>query len=247
MVIIKYVGSKSRIAKHIVPIIQSYIDQSNASFYLEPFVGGANVIDKISCGKKIGYDINHYLIELFKNMDLINSLPDEITKEEYNAVRKSYQTGDSKYPDWYIGAVGFLASYNGKFFGGRAGIVKTKIGTMRNYYDEAKRNLMSQIPNLSEVTFDEFDYKQIDMSQFKHGVIYCDIPYKNTTGYQDSFDHNEFWQWAEECSHENIVLVSEQVAPVNWRSIWAQPVKRTLDNASRINITEQLYILQNNN
>ena len=118
---------------------------------------------------------------------------------------------------------------------------------MRNYYDEAKRNLMSQIPHLSEVTFDEFDYKQIDMSQFKHGVIYCDIPYKNTTGYQDSFDHDEFWQWAEECSHENIVLVSEQVAPVNWRSIWAQPVKRTLDNASRINITEQLYILQNNN
>ena len=80
MVSIKYVGSKSRIAKHIVPIIQSYIDQTNASFYLEPFVGGANVIDKISCGKKIGYDINHYLIELFKNMDLINSLPDEITK-----------------------------------------------------------------------------------------------------------------------------------------------------------------------
>lgn len=147
MVSIKYVGSKSRIAKHIVPIIQTYIDQTDASFYLEPFVGGANVIDKISCGKKIGYDINHYLIELFKNMDLINSLPDEITKEEYNAVRKSYQTGDSKYPDWYIGAVGFLASYNGKFFGGRAGIVKTKIGTMRNYYDEAKRNLMSQIPN----------------------------------------------------------------------------------------------------
>ena len=183
MVSIKYVGSKSRIAKHIVPIIQTYIDQTDASFYLEPFVGGANVIDKISCGKKIGYDINHYLIELFKNMDLINSLPDEITKEEYNAVRKSYQTGDSKYPDWYIGAVGFLASYNGKFFGGRAGIVKTKIGTMRNYYDEAKRNLMSQIPNLSEVTFDEFDYKQIDMSQFKHGVIYCDIPY-NTLVYQ---------------------------------------------------------------
>lgn len=61
-------------------------------------------------------------------MDLINSLPDEITKEEYNAVRKSYQTGDSKYPDWYIGAVGFLASYNGKFFGGRAGIVKQRLG-----------------------------------------------------------------------------------------------------------------------
>lgn len=74
---------------------------------------------------------------------MICKLPDEITKEEYDVVRKSFQTGDGKYPDWYIGAVGFLASYNGKFFGGRAGIVKTKIGTIRNYYDEAKRNLLS--------------------------------------------------------------------------------------------------------
>ena len=246
MVIIKYVGSKSRIVKHIVPIIQSYIDQSNASFYLEPFVGGANVIDKISCGRKIGYDINHYLIELFKHMDLVSSLPNEVSKQEYDDVRKSYQMKDGKYPDWYVGAIGFLASYNGKFFGGRAGVVKTKIGTIRNYYDEAKRNLLSQIPFLDDVIFGEFDYKQLDMLQFKHGVIYCDIPYKNTTGYQDSFNHDEFWQWAEECSKENIVLVSEQVAPDTWRSVWSKPVKRTLDNASRIDITEQLYIFRNN-
>ena len=91
MTIIKYVGSKSRIAKHIVPIIQSYIDNTSANFYLEPFVGGANVIDKISCDRKIGYDINHYLIELFKNRDRIAFLSDEITQEEYTAVRKSYQ------------------------------------------------------------------------------------------------------------------------------------------------------------
>lgn len=246
MITIKYVGSKSRIAKHIVPIIQSYIDQIDASFYLEPFVGGANVIDKISCDKKIGYDINHYLIELLKHRNLIQELPDEITKDEYDAVRKSYQANDGKYPDWYIGAVGFLASYNGKFFGGRAGIVKTKIGTMRNYYDEAKRNLLSQLPRLNDVIFGESDYRLLDMSQYRHGVIYCDIPYKNTTGYQDSFNHDEFWQWAEECSKENIVLVSEQVAPDKWQSVWAKPVKRTLDNASRIDITEQLYIFSNN-
>lgn len=36
-----YMGSKSRIAKEIVPIIQSYIDDNNVYNYLEPFVGGA--------------------------------------------------------------------------------------------------------------------------------------------------------------------------------------------------------------
>ena len=36
----KYMGSKSRIAKDIVPIIQSYIDDNNCRLYIEPFVGG---------------------------------------------------------------------------------------------------------------------------------------------------------------------------------------------------------------
>lgn len=35
-----YMGSKSRIAKYIVPIIQSYIDNNNINTYIEPFVGG---------------------------------------------------------------------------------------------------------------------------------------------------------------------------------------------------------------
>lgn len=36
----KYMGSKSRIAKDIVPIIQRCIDENNITEYYEPFVGG---------------------------------------------------------------------------------------------------------------------------------------------------------------------------------------------------------------
>lgn len=36
----KYMGSKSRIKKYIVPIIQSYIDRYEVTTYCEPFVGG---------------------------------------------------------------------------------------------------------------------------------------------------------------------------------------------------------------
>ena len=36
----KYVGSKNRIAKDIVPIIQKYIDENNIIEYYEHFVGG---------------------------------------------------------------------------------------------------------------------------------------------------------------------------------------------------------------
>lgn len=61
-------GSKSRIAKHIVPIIQRYIDDNNIEKYVEPFVGGANVIDKVQCKEKYGFDKNKYLIALLKRV-----------------------------------------------------------------------------------------------------------------------------------------------------------------------------------
>lgn len=41
-----YQGSKDRIAKFIVPIIQNYINAYHIKNYYEPFVGGANVIDR---------------------------------------------------------------------------------------------------------------------------------------------------------------------------------------------------------
>jgi len=50
----KYQGSKSRIAKYIVPIIQDYIDRLDRPIYFEPFVGGANVIDKVDCAVRVG-------------------------------------------------------------------------------------------------------------------------------------------------------------------------------------------------
>ena len=61
----KYVGSKNRLAKELTPIIQSYITDDTKG-YLEPFVGGANMIDKISCNNKFGCDIHEELIELLK-------------------------------------------------------------------------------------------------------------------------------------------------------------------------------------
>lgn len=35
----KYMGSKSRIKKHIVPILQKLIDENNIEMYIETMVG----------------------------------------------------------------------------------------------------------------------------------------------------------------------------------------------------------------
>lgn len=61
-----YMGSKSRFAKDIVPILQKTIDDNNVDTYIECFVGGANIIDKIKCEKRYGYDRSDTLIALLK-------------------------------------------------------------------------------------------------------------------------------------------------------------------------------------
>lgn len=71
---LKYMGSKSRVAKYIVPIIQEKIDKNSVTTYIEPFVGGCNVIDKIRCENKIGSDKHKYLIEMLTNLDKIKNI-----------------------------------------------------------------------------------------------------------------------------------------------------------------------------
>lgn len=239
----KYMGSKSRIAKHIAPIIQSYVDASPGHVYVEPFCGGCNVIDHIHAERRIGSDKQKYLIALLQNLDRISELPDAVIREHYASVRDCYNNGRNDFPDWYIGAIGFLASYNGRFFdGGYAGIITTKTGVERNYYAEAKRNLEAQIPQLKGVEFFCSDYSEFDIPN--GSVIYCDPPYKGTKQYGVSrgFDHDAFWEWARNRSKHNVVLISEHSAPEDFVSLWDQDIKRTIDHNKRVATVERLFI-----
>lgn len=240
----KYMGSKSRISKDIVPIIQEIINKKNINTYVEPFVGGANIIDKINCSNKYGCDKQKYLIALLDNLNKINTLPEFITKEHYSEVRDCFNKNLNTFEDWYIGAVGFLASYNGRFFdGGYAGLVKTKDGNTRNYYDEAKRNLDLQIDNLKNVNWVYGDYRST-CSNFENALIYCDPPYQGTKQYGVSkdFNYEEFWNWCRLMSENNIVLISEHVARDDFECIWSAQIKRTIDNNKRVEAVEKLFI-----
>lgn len=237
-------GSKSRIAKHIVPIIQKYVDENNPSWYIEPFCGGCNVIDKIQYDRKIASDKQHYLIEFLKHLDRLNELPaDFVTREHYSEVRDAYnkREGCKKYEDWYIGAIGFLASYNGRFFdGGYAGTSEEK-GRIRNYYDECKRNIEEQAPKLKDIIFHCHEYYA--WSPVKQAVIYCDPPYAGTKQFSVSkgFDHEAFWDWCRKMSTHNIVLISEENAPDDFEVIWQHDVKRTIKTDKKVSKTEKLF------
>lgn len=116
-----YMGSKNRIAKELIPIITDQLQPT--WWYIEPFVGGANMIDKIQHPYKLGADSNKYLIALLKYVQDGNQLPEFLSREDYLKVKDNKES----YPDWYVGFVGFICSYNGCFFGSYAGITDIKM------------------------------------------------------------------------------------------------------------------------
>lgn len=244
----KYMGSKARIAKQIVPIIQKEIDDSGYDLYIEPFSGGMNVMDKVSAKHKIASDKDPYLIALWKHLIDGGELLPEVSRELYVSARDSWRNSDNKFPDWTLGNIGFLASFNGKgFVGGyaKSGWEKTKNGErFRDYYAESKRNILKQVENLKDVELICGDYKQfIDI---KNAVIYCDPPYQHTTGYNSSknFNHDEFWQFIRTISENNIVLVSEETAPEDFEVIWEKSVSRSLNASSKTKSVEKLFKLK---
>ena len=238
----RYVGSKNRLAKELVPIIQSYITDETKG-YLEPFVGGANMIDKIECNNKFGCDIHEELIELLKYIqDTNNILPKTITEEEYNKVRLN----KDKYEKWYVGFVGFCATFGAKYFGGYARGFKNDKITPRDMAVEGIKNIEKQRKNLQNIKFKCCSYDEINKN-IKDFVIYCDPPYKGTLKYTTDFDYDKFYKWCKEMSKNNIVLISEYWMPEEFECIWEKKTTVRIDSNKKskdkkMERTEKLFI-----
>lgn len=215
----KYIGSKNRISKYLAPILQGYINQNKIKTYYEPFVGGANMIDKINCSLRIGNDIHPQLISMFKELQNGWQPPSHISEEEYNKVRENKEM----YPDYYVGFVGFNATFGSKYFGGYARSFKADGVTPRDESNEAYRNLMKQLPKIMDVRFLCSDYLDNEYCNLQNALIYCDPPYQNTTKYSSkSFDYDAFWDWCKRMSKHNKVFISEYIAPNDFECVWSK-------------------------
>lgn len=238
-----YMGSKSKYAKDILPILQKTIDDNNVETYIEPFVGGANIIDKIKCKNRFGYDRSDTLIALLqKGATDFDDIPTEGNREMWDKgkdyVKKGIMPDDMSLSD--IGAIEFFGSFsNGGFPRGYA-----KNSETRNYYQEAYNNFKKQAPLLKSVVFKCQNYWELD--NVENAVIYCDPPYAGTKHYgyanQPKMDYNVFWDWVRKISEKNYVFVSEQSAPEDFIPIWEKDVKRTVNKKNDFKATEKLFI-----
>lgn len=226
-----YMGSKNRIAKDLLPIITA--DLKEGMWYVEPFVGGCNMIDKVQHPLRLGADSNEYLIALLKYVQAGGELPQFIDKDEYLKVKANPEG----YDKWYTGFCGFIASRNGMMFSSYAGICNTKQGE-RNYIREKRNNLLKQ--DLSGIKLECCSYDELDIPD--NSVIYCDPPYQATTGYKDAFDSAKFWEWAREMAKAgNKVYVSEYAAPEDFKCIWSKEVSSSLSNSNKLS-REKLFV-----
>lgn len=202
----KYLGGKYRIGKSIADIINS----ADVEAYMEPFCGSCWVTMWVRHKPIAAADNNFYLIELWKALKDGWEPPDEVSEDDYNAVKEN----PDLFTPAYVAFVAFGSSWGGKWFGGYAR-GKNNNGVSRNYAGEAKRSLKTKINRIGAASFYHADFTKDDFIA-KNALIYCDPPYAGTTQYDyynNKFDHDVFWERCRDLSKQNIVLVSEYAAP----------------------------------
>lgn len=237
----KYMGSKNRIAKDILPIILK--NSKDYNYYVEPFVGGCNIIDKVPMKNKIGADNNEYLIEMFKGLQdnrkvFIESIPKKLYDEARNSYNKGYSLDMSTA---MIGWIGFMASYNGRFFdGGYNGNYEK-----RDYIAESISNIKKQIEYLKDVKFIHSSYQMLEIPG--KSIIYCDPPYQGTKQYNSSknFNHNAFWEWCREKTRQgHQVFISEYNAPEDFKCIWEKEITTSINHNGTLKPVEKLFMYE---
>lgn len=234
----KYMGSKARIAPQIMPLILE--GRKEGQYYVEPFCGGCNTLDKVT-GPRIAGDLNKYLISMWNGLKRDYPRLHEISKSIYDQARMDYRNGTNRYfDDFGIGWIGWMASFNGRFFdGGYSGY-----SGGRNYIREQMNNTERQIEHLRNVEFFTTDYSALPIPD--KSIIYCDIPYAGTKKYDVSkqFDHTRFWTWAKEMKDRgHTVFVSEYTAPPDVDCVWSQQVTNSLCTTRTYHPTEKLFKL----
>ncbi len=196
----KYMGGKFRIRKALGELLNKNLNRND---YYEPFVGAAWVLGEVKAENRYASDANPWLITMWYALQNGWMPPEAVTEEEYAWYKKNQPLDDPM-----TAFIGFGCSFGGKWFGGYA---RDKHSD-RNYAQNTRNTILKKIPHISSAKFVSCSYLDLTPND---SLVYCDPPYKSTTGYGavEAFNHDEFWEVMRAWSKGNTVLVSEYNAP----------------------------------
>lgn len=234
----RYVGSKGKHVKQLLPIIQKYLKPD--VWYIEPFGGGANIFSEVKHSLKWYNDLNPepgYLLERLAD-DPMYLPPKQVSEQLYKAAKENPELVD---PADYA-FMAYCCSFGGKKWGGYARSLDAK-GNLRDMVLEQYNAVLTQKHGLYSAKFTYESYLDLDIPD--NSVVYCDPPYEATLGYGSTFNHTEYWKWVYNLSKRCIVLCSEYESPVGFTRVWSKPVKNNV-GFTRKEKTESLFMWDHN-
>ena len=216
----QYMGGKVRIAKYLVPVLQERLKDKET--FVDLFCGSCNIISAIKAPNRIANDLHKELIALHKAVQQGWVPPIFVSEDDHRQARHS-----KVIPDYLKAFIGFGCSFAGGYFNGYA---RCKRGD--NYALQSANSLIKKHQNMKDVHFFNLNYSEVNIPS--NSLVYCDIPYKDTTKYStDSFDHSSFYSWCKDMKNKgHDIVVSEYLCnvPEGWEVIWKHESKKDMRN-----------------
>lgn len=247
----KYMGSKQKIAKDILSVIFKNSEQT--FYFVDLFCGSCSVTELVPEKYiRIANDKNMFLIKMFEYLVNGFDFPRIIKKDVYDHYRNLYNQYNKGLIELsfdeiaMIGWVGWMGSFNGRFFsGGYSGHnVVISSGKTRDYIKEQIQNTLKSIENLEGVIFKSDSYEHVSIPE--GSIVYCDIPYKSTKQYETSkgFDYDKFYNWCRENKNKYQIYISEYNMPDDFICIWSKEVTNSMNTTKTYKPVEKLFTIK---
>ena len=96
---------------------------------------------------------------------------------------------------------------------------------------------LERLESLERLETFNLSYEQVQIPD--NAVVYCDIPYKQTSSYLSEFDHDKFYDWCRK--QKATVFISEYQMPDDFYTVEEWQRTSLLSSKSRAKVTEKLF------
>ena len=268
---LNYLGSKNALCDRL---FKNVFDMNNCDNFLDLFGGGGSITHycllNYSKVNVIYNEINKEFCQLFENATSrkLSFLSEQQIKEYCNYYMMNYKKRKIIKDDIYL-LCKYLMCFSGKFDSYGYGKFKN-IDEIWDFFEKDGSNRIlknyERYQNLSSVNKKRLDIYNYDYQLFlikffsplgihqkQKNIIYCDIPYKNKSGYNISFNQEQFLNDIIFCAQDKDItnslfyISSYEINDSRFKCIFEEKKHLNIQNQKDDIPTERIYIPINQN